>query len=142
MAEHKFFRKPTAFATAAAAIGVSLHLAVFFLFRIDFEKPTTVSRATPTLSFAGNLSSTDTALVDPLVLLLSSQRTSLPGGVRNFREISISREISPHPPSLLIRENQDWTRPMLLPGSSGGRSTLCAILQWIRLWLRLLTRID
>lgn len=95
--------------------GIFLHLAVFFLFRIDFEQPLEVAQQTPRLSYPGAISAENSAFMDPLILLLSDQRTALPTGVRDFREISISREISPHPPSLLLGERTQW--PDWVPNS-------------------------
>ncbi len=108
MKKKTFFRKPTALAVGAAVVGVVLHLSVFFLFRIDFERPVAIDPEEPRFAYAGDITAENSAFVDPLILLLSDERAALPAGVSDFRDISISREISPHPPSLLLRRQTDW----------------------------------
>lgn len=118
MNRKKFFRKPTGAAVAAGLIGVLLHLCVFFLFRIGVAEPLPSVAEEPRLSFAGTLSAENSAFLDPLTLLLSDQGSSLPRRIRDFREISISGEISPHPATLLLNEREDWSNWFPGPSSS------------------------
>lgn len=105
----KAFPKPTAIALLAAALGVAIHLAVFFLVRIETEPLADHSETRPHLTFSGEIDPTAAALIDPLTLLVRSGQNPTGPGLEDFRSLSISREISPFPPFFDLEENREWT---------------------------------
>jgi len=104
----KLFPKPTAIAILAAIVGVAVHGAVFFLLRIEVETPAVFETSAKPLSYLGVSEPDSVAFIDPLTLLIRSNEKDLDTGLEDFRSLSISREISPFPPFLAIKENRNW----------------------------------
>lgn len=103
------FPKPTGLALVAAALGVAVHLVVFFSVRIGVESPASIDRAAASLGYLGEADPDSIALIDPLVFLVSEREEALPLAIEDFRELSISREISPFPPALALADNSRWS---------------------------------
>ena len=108
MAPKKAFPKPTGIAAAAAVVGIVVHLAVFFLLRIEIATPSPVVESPPTIAYLGDADPRTSALIDPLGLLVSTARAAPPLDARDFRDLSISREISPFPPVLTTAQSGEW----------------------------------
>ncbi|MFP4351555.1 MAG: hypothetical protein ACLFRP_01950 [Puniceicoccaceae bacterium] len=108
MAPKKAFPKPTGIAAAAAALGILVHLAVFFFLRIGIATPSAIVERPPVLAYLGEADPGTTALIDPLGLLVSTQRAAPPLDARDFRDLSISREIGSFPPVLTTAQSGEW----------------------------------
>lgn len=106
---NQLFPKPTGIAVLAAVLGIALHGAVFFLFKVGVQTPEEIVQTNGGLSYYGQPDPTTVALIDPLTLLVSSERVRPGPGLNDFRALSISREISTFPPYYTIESNREWS---------------------------------
>jgi len=111
------FQKPTRIALVAAFIGVLIHFAIFFFIRIGVEKPSQVEESRNILSYLGEPDSETLALIDPLTLLVASGRERTDPSIADFRQLSISREITPFPPFLSLEGTREWSQWVPSPNS-------------------------
>ncbi|MEM0964727.1 MAG: hypothetical protein AAGJ81_01075 [Verrucomicrobiota bacterium] len=108
MERYRTFNKPTGIAVFAAVVGVAIHVAVFFFVRIQIETPEHAETPAQALSFIEGGDSESVSLLDPLSLLISSDRVRPGPQLEDFRALSISREISLFPPFLSLKAADSW----------------------------------
>lgn len=108
MPRNRSFRKPTGIAIFAAVLGIAIHVAVFFFVRIQIETPAEALSSPDILTFVQGNDPEAISLVDPLSLLISSERVRPGPQLEDFRALSISREITLFPPFLSLKTASSW----------------------------------